>query len=282
MDPGEIADELYGLDPNEFVAARDERIARARKAGDRDSAAAIGKLRRPTVAAWLVNLLARDRADELAALLDLGAALRTAQRRLSGSDLRRLSGQRRQAVGALEREAGRLAVAHGRRVSEAALREVGQTLNAALADPDIEERVRAGRLETSLEYSGFGDVGTAPLSVVRDRAKDTGAESEAEDEQARAAAKEKERARAAELEHAVAEAEAARAAADEARAAAERAEQELPRHDARVRELREQLAHAEQQREFARSAATAAAQDRTAAERALSAANAAVARLRGE
>ncbi|MGV9744087.1 hypothetical protein ACWDTG_04145 [Rhodococcus zopfii] len=282
MDPGEIADELYGLDPNEFVAARDERIARARKAGDRDSAAAIGKLRRPTVAAWLVNLLARDRADELAALLDLGAALRTAQRRLSGSDLRRLSGQRRQAVGALEREAGRLAVAHGRRVSEAALREVGQTLNAALADPDIEERVRAGRLETSLEYSGFGGTGTAPLSVVRDRAKDTGAESEAEDEQARAAAKEKERARAAELEHAVAEAEAARAAADEARAAAERAEQELPRHDARVRELREQLAHAEQQREFARSAATAAAQDRTAAERALSAANAAVARLRGE
>jgi hypothetical protein len=276
VDYDEIADELYGLDPNEFVAARDEYVARARNVGDRDAAAAIGRLRKPTVAAWLVNLLARDRADGLVALLDLGGALRTAQRRLSGSDLRRLSGQRRRAVGALEREAGRLAVAHGRRVSEATLREVGQTLNAALADPDIEERVRAGRLETSLEYSGFGDPGAAPLSVVRDRTKST------DDEQARAAEREKERARAAELERAVAEAESARAAAVEARAAAERAEREFARHETQVRELREQLAHAEQQREFARSAATAAAQDRTAAERASSAANAAVSRLRGE
>lgn len=282
QDSEEIADELYGLDPNEFIAARDEHVAQARKAGDRDTAAAIGKLRKPTVAAWLVNLLARDRADELAALLDLGGALRTAQRRLSGSDLRKLSGQRRQAVGALEREAGRLAVAHGRRVSEAALREVGQTLNAALADPDIEERVRSGRLETSLEYSGFGESGAAPLTVVRDRVKETGAERRSEDKRARAAEQERERVRAAELERAVADAEAAREAAVEARAAAGRAEQELAEHDTKVRELREQLAHAEQQREFARSAAKAAAQDATLAERAAAAANAAVGRLQGD
>ncbi|WP_420752518.1 hypothetical protein [Rhodococcus sp. O3] len=281
IDPEEIADELYGVDPNEFVAARDEYVAQAREAGDRDTAAVIGKLRKPTVAAWLVNLLARDRADELAALLDLGDALRKAQRRLSGSDLRKLSNQRRHAVGALEREAGRLAVSRGRRVSEAALREVGQTLNAALADPDIEERVRAGRLETSLEYSGFGDSGAVPLHVVRDRTKDTATE-EPEDEQARAAEKEKAKARAAELKRAIADAEAAQAAVVEARAAAERAEQELTSHEARVRELREQLQHAEEQREFARSAAKAAAQDATAAERAAAAANAAVGRLRGE
>ncbi|MFZ2528890.1 MAG: hypothetical protein WAX14_14760, partial [Rhodococcus sp. (in: high G+C Gram-positive bacteria)] len=94
MDPEEIADELYGLDPNEFVAVRNERVAQAREAGDGAAATTIGKLRKPTVAAWLVNALARERTDELAALLDLGSALRTAQRRLSGDDLRTLSAQR--------------------------------------------------------------------------------------------------------------------------------------------------------------------------------------------
>lgn len=262
MDPEEIADELYGLDPNDFVAVRDERVAQAREAGDRAAASTIGTLRKPTVAAWLVNALARERTDELAALLDLGSALRTAQRRLSGNELRTLSAQRRRAVGALEREAGRLAVARGRRASDAALREVGQTLNAALADDDIGQRVRAGRLEHCVEYSGFGGSGESGLGAVPDPPT----------EPADVAAQER----------AIADAEGAGVAAAQARDAAERAERELAVHDGRVRDLREQLAQVEQQREFARSAAAAAAQDRAAAERSLTAANAAVARLRAE
>src|SRR2546430_16179668 len=55
----EIVDRLYELPPEKFIAARDEAADAARRAGDRATATAIGKLRRPTVAAWLVNLLAR-------------------------------------------------------------------------------------------------------------------------------------------------------------------------------------------------------------------------------
>ncbi|MGN0121736.1 MAG: hypothetical protein ACI38R_00770, partial [Rhodococcus sp. (in: high G+C Gram-positive bacteria)] len=149
-----VADALYGLDPGDFVAARSEFAAQAREAGDRELTAAIGRLRKPTVAAWMVNLLARERADELAALLDIGAALRTAQRRLSGSEMRKLSEQRRRVVAALERDAGRLAADRGRTVSESALREVGRTLNAALSDPDIGEQVRQGRLDAIVESDG--------------------------------------------------------------------------------------------------------------------------------
>ena len=53
----EVADELYALTPAEFTAARDERARQVRAAGQRDEAAAIKKLARPTASAWLVNQL---------------------------------------------------------------------------------------------------------------------------------------------------------------------------------------------------------------------------------
>jgi len=101
-----VAAELYGLDPGEFVEARDIRARAAREAGDRALAGGIGGLRRPAVAAWAINLLVRDAPEEVAALLDLGAALDDAQRRLSGDQLRGLTAQRRRAVNALADRAG--------------------------------------------------------------------------------------------------------------------------------------------------------------------------------
>ena len=58
MDLDTVADELYRLDPGDFVEVRKARVAQARKAGDRELANAIGQLRKPTVVAWTVNLLA--------------------------------------------------------------------------------------------------------------------------------------------------------------------------------------------------------------------------------
>src|SRR5512142_3207595 len=59
----QIGDRLYALPPEQFVAARNEAVAAARKAGDRDTAEAVAALRKPTQAAWLVNLLALRRPD---------------------------------------------------------------------------------------------------------------------------------------------------------------------------------------------------------------------------
>jgi len=84
----EIADELYGLPPEEFTAARTRYEKEAKAAGARDEAAHIHSLAKPTVTAWLANQLARTHRDELEPLLEVGAGLRDATRNLDGDQLR--------------------------------------------------------------------------------------------------------------------------------------------------------------------------------------------------
>src|SRR6266849_393636 len=129
-----VAGELYALSPGDFTAARDERVAQARAAGDRDLARAIGALRRPVVSAWLVNQLAREAGDQVADLVALGEALRQAQQDLDGDRVRELSVQRRRLVAALLAVAKRLAARDGRPAGLQVEREVEATLQAALAD----------------------------------------------------------------------------------------------------------------------------------------------------
>ncbi len=165
-DIGAVADELYGLPAGEFTAARDRAAAVARQAGDREVAATIKKLRRPTVSAWAVNRLARDQADEVTRLLDAGAALRQAQANLDAEELRRLTQEGQHLVGDLARQARQAAGDAGQAVSEAAYRELEATLHAALADPEAGEAVRSGRLTRPLQYSGFGPVDVADAVAV--------------------------------------------------------------------------------------------------------------------
>ena len=77
-------DTLYGLPLEEFVAARDALAKELRAAGDREEAAVVKKLAKPTRAAWAVNMLARSHADEVRALVDAGTALAGAQEELLG------------------------------------------------------------------------------------------------------------------------------------------------------------------------------------------------------
>ncbi|MGH3902599.1 MAG: hypothetical protein ACRDTE_00095 [Pseudonocardiaceae bacterium] len=151
-----VAAELYTVHPTGFVAARNAAVARAREAGDRDLATAIGKLRRPTLSAWAVNVLVHSAGAEVTELLSLGEELRAAQQRLLGEQLRRLNQQRREVIGALARRAGQLAADAGHPLGGAASAEVEQTLAAALADPDSAEAVRAGQLTRPLQHIGLG------------------------------------------------------------------------------------------------------------------------------
>lgn len=161
MDFDEVADELYGSSPEEFVERRTQRVAEARQAGDRTLAKQISQLRRPTRTAWMVNLLARADVTEINELLDLGRALQDAQQRAAGDELRRLSKQRRVAVDALTRQAADLARTAGHVPTEATIQEVSQTLQAALADPTIADLAQRGRLTQAASYGGFGP-GTQP------------------------------------------------------------------------------------------------------------------------
>lgn len=224
LDLETIAVELYAVRPDEFVPERDEAVAKAREAGQRDLARAIGKLRRPTRAAWLANLLARERPDQLEGLLGLAAGLADAQRTLDGSALRALSSQRHRLVAAVAAEAGRLAAARHEPVGDGLLREVQGILEAALADPGIADEVRSGRLTRTVSYSGFGpaaEPGAVPAPPRREAppapepaGSTTAAEPDADQEAARERdereRRERERAR---RQEALAEAEAAEAAA---------------------------------------------------------------------
>jgi hypothetical protein len=159
-----VADELYALAPGEFIAARDERAAAARAAGDAGLAAAIKKLRKPTLTAWMANLVVRERRRDIDQLINVGAGLRAAQEQLAGDRLRELSRQRREVVTALTSAAQELARRAGASVSGAAADELAGTLEAASADPSAADELRAGRLTSALAYAGTG-FGQPPSTV---------------------------------------------------------------------------------------------------------------------
>jgi len=152
----EIAEALYGLPPGEFTARRDAYAAEARGAGERDLALAVKSLKRPTNSAWLANGLVRECRQQVLALVELGAAMRAAQARLAGDDLRRLSQQRRHLIAILASSARQLASGAGLQVSLQAEAELESTLEVASADPARGGVLLAGRLSAALKASELG------------------------------------------------------------------------------------------------------------------------------
>ena len=142
---------LYGLDLEEFISARDALAKELRAGGDREGAAAVKKLAKPTRAAWAVNRLVRDRPDEIAALVEAGAALAGAQEQLlDGADaevLRSAAVAARALVDALAAEAP---------VDGAARDKVRATLHAATVDAEVRAEVAAGRVVKERSAAGFG------------------------------------------------------------------------------------------------------------------------------
>jgi hypothetical protein len=216
-DLDEIAAELYALPPSEFTATRNARAGMA----DRSIAAQVKALRKPTVAAWAVNLLARD--GQLGEALELSAALREAQEELDAAELSRLSKQRRQLVAALATRAVALAKDAGVAVSAAAREDVEKTVNAAVVDASAAAAVMTARLVTPLEAGAFepSDLVDAVAGSLPGVAAPAPRDDLAERRARRAAEK----------------------AAREAERAANEAERELAQVEARRRKLQERADH---------------------------------------
>ncbi|WP_395640708.1 hypothetical protein [Pseudolysinimonas sp.] len=255
----EVADDLYGVPPAGFIAARS---ARMKESGvDRALAARMKDLRKPAPAAWVVNLLVRERRDDLEQLLDVGGELRDAQTALDRGEITRLGRERRTLVAALTRTGGDLAAAAGQKVAPAVLDAVAATLDAGLADPEAAAAIRTGRLLRPLETIGFEPVDVAEAVAVPE-AGSRAAEKRTAPPRPRPRAVDDADA---ELDRARTRADAvvARAEAD-ARAAAD----ELGDLEERVREARRALATAEREAEFLtqkRDAATEAHENARAA-----------------
>ncbi|MET9764825.1 hypothetical protein ABZ016_38110 [Streptomyces sp. NPDC006372] len=269
MDYDSVVDELYALRPEDFTAARASAVAAARTAGDRELAQRIGTVRKPSLAAWVSNLLVRSRPDEVEPLLRLGEGLRQAHQDLDGTQLRELSRQQHALIRALSAEARRLAADAGHPVGEAVQREVENTLHAVLADPEAAQAWASARLAKPLSATvGFPAVAqsAAPKSTVGPNAgtrrrgsaeASSGQDREADEQRQRRLAQARRDAEAAERELRTLKDEAAVAGQD-----ADEAKQEVDRLQRRVGELTEELESARGEHEQARFA------ERTARERA--------------
>jgi hypothetical protein len=151
---------LFGLAPAAFVAARDEAARRLKREGDAEAAARVKALRRPSLSAWAVNQLARERRADLARLLEAGERLRAAhEAAVSGAgatELRVATRAERQAVAGLLEAAVEVLTAAGHPATDATRDRIAATLHAAAADPAAAEQVGRGRLTHDLDPSGFG------------------------------------------------------------------------------------------------------------------------------
>ncbi|MEU0673929.1 hypothetical protein ABZ330_13720 [Streptomyces sp. NPDC006172] len=261
-EPASELDALYTTPPSRFVARREELALAARSAGRAEDARRVRAARRPSLAAWAANLLLRSEPAESARFLELGRALREAYGTLDGAGIKELSVQRRLVVAELTRQAARLALEAGERLSGAVQREIESTLHAVLADPQAAEQWTAGRLERALAPPSEFTPGpaasagarprparsTAPPAAERARAKDELAERRREKQrllgEARKAAQaaerrlRDERRRGADVD---AELDRAHDRHDEARRQAAAAEE-------RLRQAREELRRADQER----------------------------------
>jgi hypothetical protein len=141
VDVPRAAEPLFALPPSRFTAERDALAKSLAGRGDR-SAPAVRKLRRPVGVAWVLNRLARERPDEIEALVRAGERLRSGQRAaLSGrgaEDLRAAEEELRARARTLRAHAERILASQGKAPSPATLARIELLLRvtAPLPGPD--------------------------------------------------------------------------------------------------------------------------------------------------
>ncbi len=99
----EAAQDLYALAPAEFIAARTQLAKELKAAGRADDAAIVAKLRKPRMAEWALNRLAREQRDVVDRFALAIAAAQAAQSAAIGGttgDIREATTELRQATSA--------------------------------------------------------------------------------------------------------------------------------------------------------------------------------------
>lgn len=227
----ERAGALFGLDLDEFTAARNQ-LAKALKAeGHKAEAAVVAKLRKPTVTAWALNQLSRTRSELVDAVLGAGLALRKAMTQAVGGDrsaLRAAEANERRAVDAAVAAAVQILEGAGRGGGDAASQRMAATLRSAVLDPSVADEIRRGVLPVDRAISGFGvDPDEVEAALPTGEGAPTPDEREAQERAAKRASLDADAARLEERARRLADAaDAAERRALEARAAADRADAE--------------------------------------------------------
>jgi hypothetical protein len=158
----EAVDHLYAADLDAFVGERARLARELRDSGDRSAAEQVGKLKKPTVAAWALNQLARRRRRDVDLLLDAGHRLRQAQEGVVGgadrASFEKAQQNERDALRRLTQQASELLGGASAQV----LSQISQTLRAAAVSEEGRELLARGRFTTPLEAEGFDVFGVLP------------------------------------------------------------------------------------------------------------------------
>jgi hypothetical protein len=178
-DAGTVAS-LYERPLGEFVAARGQLAKALRATGDRAAAEEVAKLRRPTMAAWALDQVARRAPELVTGLLQAGAALREATAKAVDGDASSLRDAEARARAAADAVVARAHALSGG-LNDVQRQRAAATLRAAVLDDEVAARLRAGTLDSDHEASplGFDPGAAAPLRPPRPKPVRSSAEANA-------------------------------------------------------------------------------------------------------
>ena len=237
-------DGLYRDRPDEFVAGRDALARDLRAEGDRESAAAVKKLRRPSAAAWVINRISAEQPERTREFIRASEELADVQRRVlagqaPGEELREAAASERAQIEAIVADARRLTAGDVGNVANV-IDRVAETLRAAGGDAELRGRVMRGRVENEQSAATVGLPGGVTVPKRRTTGPTAGALERARRELAR-------------LRRELADAEARRDRDEEAVAEAQadlrRAKSDLTASKRAVHDLERQVTKAEREAE---------------------------------
>ncbi len=153
MNLPDAAAPLFELPPEEFTAERDRISKVLKKSGDDVAAAAVKGLKRPSTAAYALNLVARQHPDLVTRLLDAGERLGTATSRAAMDDAKT---DRQRAIAAITARAVSLLADQERSITAQVKEKLTETLLAAATDDETRQRLKSGVLLKEAIPGGFG------------------------------------------------------------------------------------------------------------------------------
>lgn len=231
------AEELYGLPPDVFVAARNALAKQLKEEGKTDEAKTVRALKKPSLSVWTVNQLAKRSRDKLEELLRVRDEIEEAA---SAKELRSRTEDRRRVLGSLLSDARRILEEAGNSASAPTVDKVAQTLLAI--DDHARDALLAGTLAEDLTstMTSIGGFAMTDSASTEFGTEDEEIEEEKPDPEIERLQEQLSNAEL-ELEESVQVAERTAAAAAEARERADAARE-------RVQEIRQEL-HAKQRQQ---------------------------------
>jgi hypothetical protein len=163
-------DRLYATPLDGFVALRKELAAELRAAGDVAGSREVAAAKKPSRPAWALNQVARRNAGDLRAAFEAHTAAAKAQAGGDGDTVRDTVRAFRDALGEVVKAAARIADEGGVALSAAQVRQLGETIRAAIGG-DSREQLLAGRLTEDAEVDDpFAGLEASPGRKVTPRA----------------------------------------------------------------------------------------------------------------